>query len=72
MSGVPCCSPAGAPPIARGDVANLAHLATSLDYLKNRFPDPMWKACLRRAVREMHAVAMEIDAEHAFGIYAEE
>lgn len=66
--------PASAPPamIDRGDVASLAHLASSLDYLKNKFPDPMWRAALRRAVREMHAVAMEIDDEHGFGIYAKD
>lgn len=68
----PCCPPPGPAPIARADVANLAHLATALDYLKNRFNDPMWKAALRRAVREMHGVAMAIDDEHGFNIYAKE
>lgn len=58
--------------IDRGDVAILADLAGSLDFLKNKFPDPLWRAALRRAVREMHAVAMEIDDEHRFGIYAKE
>jgi hypothetical protein len=67
-----CCDPVHRAVIARADVASLAHLASALDSLKNKFPDPMWKACLRRAVREMHAVAMEIDGEHSFGIYAEE
>lgn len=51
MSGATCCPPPGPAPIARADVANLADLAASLDYLKNKFPDPMWKAALRRAVR---------------------
>lgn len=69
---LPCSLPAAPAPIARKDVANLAHLATSLDYLKNKFPDPMWKAALRRAVREMHGVAMAIDDEHGFNIYAKE
>ena len=68
----PFCPPPEPRPIARADVANLAHLATALDYLKNRFNDPMWKAALRRAVREMHGVAMAIDDEHGFNIYAKE
>lgn len=86
MSRLPCCAgvdalnratgrpaPTESPAkINKRDVAALAHLATSLDYLKNKFPDPMWKACLRRAVHEMHAVAVEIDGEHGFGIYAKE
>lgn len=58
--------------IDRRDVANLADLATQLDFLKSKFKDPMWRAALRRAVREMHAVATEIDGEHGFGIYARE
>lgn len=69
---LPCSLPAVPAVIERCDVAALAHLASALDGLKNKFPDPMWKACLRRAVREMHSVAMEIDGEHGFGIYAEE
>ena len=32
----------------------------------------MWRAALRRAVREMHGVATAIDAENGFGIYAKE
>ncbi|MBL8396152.1 MAG: hypothetical protein JNK99_15640 [Candidatus Accumulibacter sp.] len=64
--------PAVSTPIARADVANLAHLATALEYLKNKFTDPMWRAALRRAVIEMHGVATEIDAEHGFGIYQRE
>jgi hypothetical protein len=69
-----CCAPQAAQTrtIERKDVAALAHLATSLDYLKNRFKDPMWRDALRRAVHEMHAVATEIDGEHGFGIYARE
>lgn len=58
--------------IKREDVSALAHLATALDYLKNKFHDPMWRAALRRAVHEMHAVATEIDGENGFGIYAHE
>lgn len=70
---LPCCTmPAVPAAIARRDVVRLAHLASSLDDLKSRFPDPMWRAALRRAVREMHAVAMEIDGEHGFGVYAQE
>lgn len=72
MSGATCCPPPGPAPIERSDVANLADLAASLDFLKNKFPDPMWKAALRRAVREMHGVAREIDGEHGFNIYAKE
>ncbi len=67
-----CCQAPRPMAIERRDVAALAHLATSLDYLKNKFTDPMWKAALRRAVKEMHGVALEIDAEHDFGIYAKE
>ena len=58
--------------ITRADVAALAHLATSLDYLKNRFPDPVWRSVLKKAVCSMHGVALEIDGEHSFGIYAQE
>jgi len=72
MNAVACCSAAAPAAIARKDVADLAHLATALDYLKNRFHDPMWRAALRRAVREMHGVATAIDAENGFGIYAQE
>jgi hypothetical protein len=57
---------------SRADVAALAHLATSLDYLKNRFPDPVWRSVLKKAVCAMHGVALEIDGEHSFGIYAQE
>ncbi|EXI92104.1 MAG: hypothetical protein AW12_00847 [Candidatus Accumulibacter sp. BA-94] len=71
MSGA-CCAPQPAATIERKHVVALAHLATSLDYLKNKFPDPMWRAALRRAVHEMHGVAQEIDGEHSFGIYAQE
>lgn len=64
--------PAPKAAITRHDVAALAHLATALDHLKQKFPDPMWRAALRRAVHEMHAVATEIDGEHQFGVYAQE
>lgn len=67
-----CCAPQPTATIERKHVAALAHLATSLDYLKNQFQDPMWRAALRRAAHEMHAVAQEIDGEHSFGIYAQE
>lgn len=67
-----CLAPQPVARIERKAVADLAHLATALDYLKNKFPDPMWRAALRRAVHEMHAVAQEIDGEHSFGIYGQE
>lgn len=60
------------PAFSRADVAALAHLATSLDYLKNRFPDPVWRSVLKKAVCAMHGVATEIDGENGFGIYARE
>lgn len=64
--------PKPATEIERADVAALAHLATSLDYLKNSFPDPLWRATLKKAVCAMHGVAVEIDREHGFGVYAKE
>lgn len=69
-----CCAPqtAHGGAIERQDVAALAHLATSLDYLKNKFPDPMWRAALKKAVCAMHGVALEIDGKHSFGIYSRE
>ncbi len=71
-TGVPVVA-STSPRIDRADVATLAHMATSLDFLKSKFRhDPMWRAALRRAVHEIHAVAMEIDGEHNFGIYATE
>ncbi|MER2545921.1 MAG: hypothetical protein ABTS16_21210 [Candidatus Accumulibacter phosphatis] len=60
------------PEICREDIADLAHVASELDFMKNRCASDAWKNLLIRAVEVMHRVGTRIDAAQGYHVYGKE